>query len=30
MMAVVIDTETQKVCTVFPVHGPKPGREYKR
>jgi len=29
MMAVVIDTETQKVCTVFPVHGPKAGREYK-
>jgi hypothetical protein len=29
MMAVVIDTETQKVCTVFPVRQPKDGREYK-
>jgi len=28
MMAVVIDTETQRVCTVFPVQQPKPGREY--
>lgn len=29
MMAVVIDTEAQRVCTMFPVHQPKRGREYK-
>ena len=28
MMAVVIDTDTQRVCTVFPVHQPKSGKEY--
>lgn len=28
LMAVVIDTATQKVCTLYPTYRPKPGREY--
>lgn len=28
-MAVVIDTATQRVCTVYPTDKPKPGKEYK-
>jgi hypothetical protein len=28
-MAVVIDTNTQRVCTVYPVDEPKTGKEYK-
>lgn len=29
IMAVVIDSETQRICTVFPVKQPKSGREYR-
>jgi len=28
-MAVVIDTEAQRVCTVYPLDQPKTGKEYK-
>ena len=27
--AVIIDTLTQRVCTVYPTDKPKPGREFK-
>lgn len=27
--AVIIDTATSRVCTVYPVIRPKPGKEYK-
>ena len=27
--AVVIDVSTMKICTVYPVEKPKPGKEYK-
>jgi len=28
-MAVIIDTATQRICTVYPVDKPKSGKEYK-
>ena len=27
--AVIVDTSTKRVCTVYPTERPKPGKEYK-